>query len=246
MKVSGRALLEASHFSSSRSPLLSCWPGTYETTAVAANSPLRLGIKSHLYNGGLGMGWLGPSFRARREMRASWSYWPVSWFGYEVSAGSSVECLTPRCSQLLSWDVLETRSRSLRSVTLKVMPGPDSPPYHLLSNMGKRTSSVTCAHCHDVLSKCLGPSNHERDPLKQSEQNQIFPWDRLFYFGHCYAKVTTNVRQPPGSATGDNTDSVMKRKGHKTESEELENREDRSGEARAGVWKKKGRWNKLW
>lgn len=35
--------------------------------------------------------------------------------------------------QLLSWEDLGARSRSLRSVALKVMPGPNSPPHHLLS-----------------------------------------------------------------------------------------------------------------
>lgn len=47
MKVGGRSLLEASHSSSS-------WPGTYETTVVAANSPLRLGINSYLFTVGVG------------------------------------------------------------------------------------------------------------------------------------------------------------------------------------------------
>lgn len=48
MKVGGRSLLEASHSSSSS------WPGTSETTVVAANSLLRLGIKSHLLTAGVG------------------------------------------------------------------------------------------------------------------------------------------------------------------------------------------------
>lgn len=89
--------------------------------------------------------------------------------------------------QLLSWEDLEARSRSLRSVALKVMPGPDSPPHRLLS-FCPWAKEPPLPHVPTVmifLSKCLGPSNHELDPLKQSEQNQIFPWNRLFYFGHC-------------------------------------------------------------
>lgn len=64
MKVDERSVLGASH-SSSRSALLSCWPGTYETTVIAVNSPLRLDIKSQLFTTGVRVG------RTRREMRAS-------------------------------------------------------------------------------------------------------------------------------------------------------------------------------
>lgn len=130
MKVGERSVLEASHSSSSRSALLSCWPGTYETTVIAVNSPLRLDIKSQLFTTGVRMGRTLFLCQEGNESIIKLLASIVVW----IWSVRRLICWTLGSKlQLLSWEVLEARSRSLRSMALKVMPGPDSPPHRLLT-----------------------------------------------------------------------------------------------------------------
>lgn len=147
MKVGGRSLLEASHSSSSS------WPGTYETTVVAANSPLRLGINSYLFTVGVGE-WDGQDPLSMPEHhKATGQY-----------RGLDMKC--PQAHLLNAWlqaaVVILGGSRSKKQITEECgFEGyawsrlSSSPPSVLLS-MSKRASSATCTHCHDFSVQVLG------------------------------------------------------------------------------------------
>lgn len=80
---------------------------------------------------------------------------------------------------ILTWSsalfsaVVETLNKLL-GIWLKITPGPQvcCPSLCFLSNVRERMLSTTCSCFHDVLSKYMGPSNHEWKPPQTMKQNK--------------------------------------------------------------------------